>query len=40
VWAIRQEITSPIAMGCMLLDFFSNVKNRDAKNQFDIEGGT
>jgi hypothetical protein len=26
-------------MGCMLPNYFSNVKNRDAKKKHDIEGG-
>jgi hypothetical protein len=38
--AIEWYVTSPIAMGHMFLDYFSNIKSWDAKNKHDNEDGT
>jgi hypothetical protein len=35
----KQKVTSLIVMGRMPLNYFSNVKNRNAKNKHDTEGG-
>jgi hypothetical protein len=40
VWAIKRYVTSPITMGCMHPNCFSNVKNQDVENKCEIKGGT
>jgi hypothetical protein len=39
VWAIKQHVTSQIAMGHMLPDYFLNAKSQDVESKHDTEGG-